>query len=51
MQAVNIEGALKQLHNIGLAYASDAEIVHVQKTNVLDYLDFYVADPQQAEQQ
>ena len=51
VQAVNIEGALKQLHNIGLAYASDAEIVHVQKTNVLDYLDFYVADPQQAEQQ
>ena len=46
VQAVNIEGALKQLHNVGLQYASDAEIVQVQLTNVLDYLDFYVADAQ-----
>ncbi len=44
VQAANIEGALKQLHSIGLSFASDAEIVHVQKTNILDYLDFYVAD-------
>lgn len=48
VQAANIEGALKQLHNIGLAYAADAEIVHVQRTNVLDYLDFYVADVPQS---
>ena len=45
VQAVNVEGALKALHNIGLEYAGDAEVVLVQKTNVLDYLDFYVADP------
>ena len=51
VQAVNIEGALKQLHNIGINFASDAEIVHVQKTNVLDYLDFYVADTAQTEKQ
>ena len=47
VQAANIEGAIKQLHNIGLAYASDSEIVHVQRTSVLDYLDFYVSDVQQ----
>ena len=51
IQAVNIEGALKQMHNLGLGYASDVEIVGVQKTNVLDYLDFYVADVPQSEQQ
>ena len=51
VQAVNIEGALKQMHNIGVGFASDAEIVHVQRTNVLDYLDFYVADTQQSEKQ
>ena len=51
VQAVNIEGALKQMHNIGVGFAADAEIVHVQKTNVLDYLDFYVADTQQGEKQ
>ena len=50
VQAVNVEGALKQLHNIGLNFAGDAEIVHIQKTNVLDYLDFYVADAAQTEQ-
>ena len=44
VQAVNVEGALKQLHNLGVSFAGDAEIVHVQKTNVLDYLDFYVAE-------
>ena len=51
VQAVNIEGALKQMHNIGVGFASDAEIVHVQRTNVLDYLDFYVSDTQQSEKQ
>ena len=51
VQAVNIEGALKQMHNIGVGFAADAEIVHVQRTNVLDYLDFYVADTQQSEKQ
>ena len=49
VQAVNIEGALKQMHNLGLGYASDVEIVGVQKTNVLDYLDFYVADVPETE--
>lgn len=44
VQAVNVEGALKALHNVGLEFASDAEIVLVQKTNVLDYLDFFVSD-------
>jgi len=44
VQAANIEGALKALHNVGIEFASDAEITHVQKTNILDYLDFYTAD-------
>ncbi len=45
VQAADIDGALKQLHQQGLAFASDVEIVHLQKTNILDYLDFYIADP------
>lgn len=51
VQAVNVEGALKQLHNLGVSFAGDAEIVHVQKTNVLDYLDFYVAETNAPEAQ